>query len=83
MIDKKRVEHKGCQAIMGSLTNAQKAQKALAAAAIPVNINKSDSSEKHKGCVWSINFSCNQMPNVKNVLANAEIKVKSWGGADL
>ena len=82
MTDKKRPEHRGCRAIMGSLTNAQKAQKALASAAIPSNINKIDSSETRKGCVWSVNFSCNQLQNVQNVLASAGIHVKEWGGVD-
>ena len=82
MTDRNRIERKGCYAVMGTLTNAQKAQKALSAAAIPSSINKTDSSVSHKGCVWSLNFSCNQLQNVKNVLGSAGITVKSWGGAD-
>lgn len=82
MTDKNRTARKSCYAVMGSLTNAQKAQKALAAAAIPTSVNKIISSDTHKGCIWSIQFSCNQLPNVQSVLSAARISVRAWGETD-
>lgn len=82
MTDRNRTARKSCYAVMGSLTNAQKAQKALSAAAIPTSINKIISSDTHKGCIWSIQFSCNQLPNVQSVLSAARINVRAWGETD-
>ncbi|MBO5204116.1 MAG: hypothetical protein J6B72_05855 [Clostridia bacterium] len=78
MTDRNRSQYKSCAAVMGTLTNAQKAQRALSAAAIPTSVTKSGSSSSHRGCVWSVNFSCNQMENVRSVLSSAGINVKSW-----
>ena len=78
MTDKRKYQYKDCSAIMGTLTNAQKAQQALISAAIPAGVTKSEPSATGRGCIWSVNFSCNQAENVKTVLASSGIKVKSW-----
>lgn len=70
-----------CFAVMGTLTNAQKAQRVLSTAAIPSSLTKNEASSSHKGCVWSVTFSCNQLGNVKSVLYSAGIHVKEWGGS--
>ena len=80
MTERTKSERKSCYAIMGTLTNAQKAQKALSMAAIPSNVSKTNSPATHNGCVWSLNFSCNQLGNIKSVLSKAGITVKSWEG---
>ncbi len=74
--------NRGCFAVMGSITNAQKAQKVLSAAAIPTSLNKTEASSAHKGCVWSVTFACNQLQNVKSVLAYSGLRVKEWGGIE-
>ncbi len=71
-------QYKSCVAVLNSLTVAQKAQKVLSAAAIPVSVGKTNSSNAHRGCAWSISFSCNQRENVERVLSIAGIAVKSW-----
>ena len=81
-MDRNKYQYKDCSAVLGTLTLAQKAQRALSSAAIPTSITKSDTSSLHRGCVWSVNFSCNQQENVRAVLAAAGIKVKAWGGDD-
>ena len=81
-MERKNYRQGECSAVMGTLTAAQKAQKALGAAAIPANISKTESSSSHRGCVWSISFSCNQKQNVMTVLSNAGIPVKSWEGSN-
>ena len=77
MTDKKRYEYRSCYAVMGTLTGAQKASRALANAAIPSSIIKIDSAGA-RGCIWGVSFSCNQKENVKSVLLAAGINVKSW-----
>ena len=74
--------HRDCSAELGSMTQAMKAQKALAAAAIPSTVVKSDSSSSGRGCSYGIRFSCGQEQNVRTVLKNARIGIKRWNTAD-
>ncbi len=71
-------KYNGCSAVLSSLTAAQKAQKVLSAAAIPTSVGKIHSSNAHRGCAWSVSFSCNQRENVERVLSIAGIAVRSW-----
>ena len=73
-----RNKYQSCSAVMGTLTNAQKAQRALSSAAIPSKIVKQTSLNAYRGCVWSVEFSYNQKQNVSTVLAGAGIAVKAW-----
>ena len=70
-----------CQAELQSMTVAQKAQRVLAAAAIPAEIIKLDSSRR-KGCSYGIEFACNPKINVNYALSSAGITVKQWNRAD-
>ncbi len=71
----------GCSAAIGSITQAMKAQKLLAAAAIPTTVIKNeDKGSNGKGCVYGLGFSCLQYKNVQTVLAQERIKVKQWNG---
>lgn len=67
-----------CSALLGTLTSAQKAQKTLAAAAIPTRIIKLPNAIAHRGCVWGIEFSCNQRENIEMLLTGAGIGVRRW-----
>ena len=66
-----------CTAVTGSMTNALKAQKTLAVAAIPSSVKKV-SSQGGRGCVYGVNYSCAQARNVRVVLENANINVKQY-----
>lgn len=71
----------GCSAAIGSVTQAMRAQKVLAGAAIPTTVIKYESSGRdNKGCVYGLSFSCSQSNNVQTVLAHERIKVKQWNG---
>jgi len=67
-----------CSAAIGSVTQAMKAQKALAAAAIPSTVLEWESSSRLRGCVYGVRYSCKQQRNVETVLASARIAVKQW-----
>ena len=67
-----------CSAEMGSVTQAMKAQKALAAAAIPSTVIKKESSSRSKGCVYGIEISCSQLRNARAVLEAANISARAW-----
>ena len=66
-----------CSAELGSVTEAMKAQRVLAAAAIPSEIIKNEGGRR-RGCVFGIGFSCAQANNVRTVLSSARITPKSW-----
>ena len=67
-----------CIAVMGSMTYALKAQQALAHAAIPSTVIKTETTSSHRGCVYGIRFYCGQENNVRTVLSAAHIQVKQW-----
>lgn len=69
---------RGCSAALGSVTQAMKAQKALAAAAIPSTVIKWEASSRLRGCMYGVQYSCVQERNVKSVLTSAHIAVKQW-----
>lgn len=66
-----------CGAAIGSMTQAIKAQKALAESAIPAEVQKS-SSKLGRGCVYGVSFFCAQRENVENIFARYGIKVREW-----
>lgn len=66
-----------CSAELGSVTEAIKAQRVLAAAAIPSEIIKSEGGRR-RGCVFGIGFSCTQTNNVRAILSSARINPKEW-----
>lgn len=67
-----------CSAVLGTLTSAQRAQRTLAAAAIPSRIIKLPPVAARRGCVWGIELCCNQRQNVETVLGAARISVREW-----
>lgn len=72
---------RACFVEFGSLTLAMKAQEVLAAAAIPVSVEKTEKTESAssgRGCAYGIRFSCQQENNVRAVLASARIPIKRW-----
>ena len=71
-----------CTATLQSLTAAQKAQRALAAAAIRSSIIKIEGTSFTHGCSYGIEFSCNQQNNVARVLEGAGVAVKRWNTRD-
>lgn len=74
-----------CTAVVGSLTIAMKAQKALSAAAIPATVVKLDSSVTKRGCAYGLEYSCNQDGNVHAVMNSSGIKVARYvnGGGSM
>ena len=67
---------------LGSLTAALRAQEALAAAAIPSTVEKTESPSSRRGCTYGIRFFRQQENNVRAVLAAARIPVKAWNAED-
>ena len=72
----------GCTATLQSLTAAQRAQRALSAAAIRSSIIKTEGTSFTHGCSYGIEFPCNQQRNVARVLEGAGVAVKRWNTRD-
>ncbi len=73
-----------CVAVLGSMTQAMRAQRILANAAIRADVIKADSALTKRGCAYAISYSRLQDNNVKTILNNAGVRVRSYhGGEDL
>ena len=72
-------DFRACSAQIGSVTQAMRAQRVLATAAIPTTVVKNDAA---RGCIYALSFSCSQENNVRSVLARERIRVKSWNTRD-
>lgn len=71
-----------CTAILGSVTQAMRAQRALASAAILSEVRKVDAVSGRRGCAYGIEYSCLQRGNVKAVLEGAGIRVRLYREGD-
>ncbi len=75
-----RNEYNGrtCVAVIGSMTQAMRAQSLLAASKIFVDVIKADSSETRHGCAYAISYPCLWQGNVKQILEGAKIRPRSY-----
>ena len=67
-----------CIAEIGSMTQAMRAQNALAEAAIPTTVVKTNSEKSGRGCAYGLSFDCAHIENIKNILAKSGVKVRRW-----
>lgn len=70
-----------CVAVIGSMTQAMRAQSILSAASIRTRLIKADSAKTGGGCAYALSYACEQDDNVRGVLYNAGIRPHSfyWG----
>ena len=67
-----------CTAVIGSMTQAMKAQSVLSEAAIRSTLTKISSSKTHNGCAYGVDFPCTQSGNVRTVLERAGVRVRDY-----
>jgi len=67
-----------CTAVIGSMTQAMRAQTVLGEAAIHATLTKISSSQAHNGCAYGVDYSCVQSGNVRAVLDRAGIRVRQY-----
>lgn len=67
-----------CTAVIGSMTQAMKAQSLLADAAIRGGITKISSARTHNGCAYGVEFPCTQSANVRTVLERGGVRVREY-----
>ena len=65
-----------CVVTLGSVTNATRAQRALARAAIYSELIKLGGDAHGKGCTYGLEFGCSQLVGVMTVLNNSGIKYR-------
>lgn len=68
-------------AVVGSMSAAQRAQRALLGAAIRAEIVKSD-TENGRGCGYGVLFAASQLGNVRAILSNAHVNVRRYAQDD-
>ena len=73
-----RKEAGGCVAVIGSMSQAMRAQSVLGNAAIPSDVTKLEASARSRGCVFGVRYSCAQENNVRTILAASRVPVKEW-----
>ena len=67
-----------CTAVIGSMTQAMRAQNALAEAAIRAVVVKISSAKSTGGCAYGVDFPCTQMSNARTVLTRAGVRVREY-----
>ncbi len=67
-----------CTAVIGSMTQAMKAQTILAEAAIRASLTKISSSKATGGCAYGVDFPCAQSGNVRIILEQAGVRVREY-----
>ena len=67
-----------CTAILGAMTKAMQAEKALLEASIRATVTKVSSSAHASGCVYGVAYACNQDSIVREVLSSAGIRVRGY-----
>ena len=67
-------QRKGCLCIIGSMTQTMRAQRLLAAAAIPCDTVKTSTGRNGRGCTYALSFSCTQSENVRHVLQKSKVR---------
>ena len=67
-----------CTAVIGSMTQAMRAQSILAEAAIRAVVVKVSSSKNTGGCAYGVDFPCTQMSNAQSVLSRGGVRVREY-----
>ena len=67
-----------CTAVIGSMTQAMRAQTVLSEAAIRATLTKISSTKTHNGCAYGVDFPCTQSGNVRTILDRAGVRVREY-----
>ena len=65
-----------CTAVLGAMTKAMQAERALAQASIRVSVVKVSSSSQAGGCVYGVVYPCNQDSLIREVLSRNGIRIR-------
>lgn len=71
-----------CFAVIGSMTQAIRAQRVLASAAIRAEVVKADEGGSRHGCAYALSYPCAQGANVRLVLKSGGVRVRAYHGGD-
>ena len=67
-----------CTAVIGSMTQAMRAQTVLSEAAIRTTLTKISSAKTQNGCAYGVDFPCPQSGNVRMILERAGVRVREY-----
>ncbi len=66
-----------CFAVIGSLTQAMRAQHVLSDAAVFSNVEKADPTLTRRGCAYGVRYPCSREEELQAVLRRAGIRIKA------
>lgn len=66
-------QKKPCVTVIGSMTQAMRAQKVLAASSIRAEIIKAEADQSRKGCSYALSYSCSEEWNVQRILRESGV----------
>lgn len=67
-----------CFALVGSLTDAMRAQNALTYSGIRAEVVQANQASVKRGCAYAIRFFCDEQERIRPLLRNAGIRVRSY-----
>ena len=73
----------GCLAVIGSMTQAIRAQRVLANAAVRAEVVKADTGDSRHGCAYALSYPCAQGANVRAILRSSGVRVRAYHGGEL
>lgn len=75
----KETERRTCTAVIGSMTQAMRARRALTNAAVYANVVKVNAATAKHGCAYGVSYPCSLDGAVREVLRREGIRAQ-WGG---
>ena len=72
----------GCLAVIGSMTQAIRAQRVLANAAVRAEVVKADPGDSRHGCASALSYPCAQGANVRALLKGSGVRVRAYHGGE-
>lgn len=67
-------------AVIGSVTQAMRARRALENAGIRAEVVKADASRTRRGCAYAISYPAAEERRVRTALQSAGVTVRQWSG---
>ena len=72
----------GCLAVIGSMTQAIRAQRVLANAAVRAEVVKADTGDSRHGCAYALSYPCAQGATVRALLRSNGVRVRAYHGGE-
>lgn len=69
-----------CSAVIGSVTQAMRAQRLLVGGRVMARVIKADPRETGKGCAYAVSYPCAQAEEARELLRRGGIRIRGGEG---